>query len=51
MATLLDLVKELREIGVDLHEVEIPFRWYRQLLDYAEQLAETEEEKEEEDIY
>jgi len=51
MATLADLVQELREIGVGLHEVEIPFRWYRQFLDYAEQLTETEEGKEEEDIF
>ena len=46
MATLADLVQELREIGVDLHEVEIPYSWYRQILAYAQELIETEEEDE-----
>lgn len=51
MTTLLDLVKELRELDVGLNEIEIPYRWYREIIGHAEELAETGEETEEEDVY
>jgi hypothetical protein len=44
MLTLEDLLRELRELGVSPGEIGIPYRWFYQLLDEAEQLcAETEE--------
>ena len=47
MATLLNLVKELRALGVGLNEIEIPYNWYRQLLDYAQELIDTDQEEDE----
>ena len=44
MRTLADLVEELEELGVRLDEITIPYRLYRQLIDFAEQLAEADEE-------
>jgi hypothetical protein len=43
MPTLADLVQELRELDIGLSEIQIPYRLYRQIIDYAEELAETEE--------
>ena len=43
MPTLADLLQELRELGVSPGEIDIPYRWYRQILDHAEELTETEE--------
>ena len=51
MPTVADLVKELRELGIGLHEIQIPYRWYREIIRHAEELAETREETEEEDVY
>ena len=50
MMTLLDLVKELWALEIGLNEVEIPYRLYREIIARAEELAETEEANEEEDI-
>ncbi len=47
MPTLADLLQELRELGVSPGEIDIPYRWYRQILDYAERLDEGMEEGEE----
>lgn len=46
MPTLADLLEELQEIDVSPGEIDIPYRWYRQLLDYARELMETLEEDE-----
>ena len=46
MPTLADLLEELRELDVSPTEIDIPYRWYRQLLDYAQELMETLEEGE-----
>lgn len=45
MPTLADLLRELRELDVSPGEIDIPDRWYRQILDYAEELTEPEESK------
>lgn len=47
MPTLADLLRELRELDVSPSEIDIPYRWYRQILDYAERLDEGMEEGEE----
>ena len=47
MPSLADLLQELRELDVSPSEIHIPYRWYRQILDYAEGLDEDVEEKEE----
>ncbi len=46
MPTLADLLRELRELDVSPGEIDIPYRWYRQILDYAEGLDEDMEENE-----
>ncbi len=51
MSTIADLVQELRELGIGLHEIQIPYRWYREIIARAEELAETGEETEDEDVY
>jgi hypothetical protein len=51
MTTLLDLARELRELDVGLNEIEIPYRLYREIIARAEELAETGDETEEEDVY
>lgn len=43
MATLSDLLHELRQLGVGPGEIDIPFRWYRQLMDHAQELADGDE--------
>ncbi len=43
MPSLADLLQELRELGGSPGEIDIPYRWYRQILDYAEELTEPEE--------
>ena len=43
--TLADLPKELHELDASPGEIHIPYRWYRQLLDYAQELMETKEEE------
>jgi len=47
MPTLADLVQELRRLGVSLSEIDIPYRWYYQIIDQAEELCEETEENEE----
>ncbi|HEY92490.1 MAG TPA: hypothetical protein G4O17_01925 [Dehalococcoidia bacterium] len=44
MPTLADLVQELRELGIGLSEIQIPYRWYREIISRAEEMAETGEE-------
>jgi hypothetical protein len=44
MPSLEDLLRELREIGINTGEIDIPYRWYRQILEYAEELIEETEE-------
>ena len=44
MPTLADLVRELRELVAGLSEIQVPYRWYREIIDHAEELADTEEE-------
>ena len=51
MTTVADLVRELREIGIGLHEIQIPSRWFREIIGHAEELAETGEETEEGGVY
>jgi len=46
MPSLAELLQELRELGVSPGEIHIPYRWYRQILDYAEGLGEDMEENE-----
>ena len=51
MPTLADLVQKLRELDIGLSEIQIPYRWYREIIVRAEELAETGEDTEEEDVY
>lgn len=44
MIALADLVQELQELGIGLGEIQIPYRWYRQIIGQAEEIAEAEEE-------
>ena len=46
MPTLADLLQELRELNVSPSEIDIPHRWYRQIIDQAEELCEETEETE-----
>ena len=46
MSSLADLLRELRTLGVSPEEIDIPNRWYRQVLDQAEELCEEIEENE-----
>ncbi len=48
METLADLLRELRELGVSPDEIDIPYSWYRQIIDRAEELCEEMEENENE---
>ncbi len=43
MPTLADLLRELRRLGVDPDEVDLPFSWFRELQNSAEELANAEE--------
>ena len=47
MPTLADLLQELRELDVSPSEIDIPHRWYYQMIDQAEGLCEETEENEE----
>lgn len=47
MPTLADLLQELRELDVTPGEIDIPYHWYRQIIDQAEELCEETEENEE----
>jgi hypothetical protein len=47
MPTLARLLSELRELNVSPGEIDIPYRWYRQLMDYALELVEKPEEEDE----
>ena len=47
MVTLADLVQALGELGIGLHEIQIPYRWFREIVSHAEELAETGEGTEE----
>ena len=44
MPTLGDLLRELKRLDVDPDEVDLPFSWYRHLLDFAEELVNATEE-------
>ena len=46
MQTLADLLRELRELDVSPSEIDIPHRWYHQIIDQAEELCEELEENE-----
>lgn len=46
MPTLADLLQELRELDVSPGEIDIPYRWYHQIIDQAEDLCEDVEENE-----
>jgi len=46
MPTLADLLRELRELDVSPGEIDIPHRWYHQIIDQAEELCEETEENE-----
>ncbi len=43
MPTLADLLRELRRLGVNSDELDLPFSWFRELQDSAEELVNTEE--------
>ena len=46
MPSLADLLRELRALGISADEIDIPNRWYNQILDQAESLCEEIEEDE-----
>jgi len=46
MPSLSDLLEELRELGVSPSEIDIPYRWYYEMLRWAEELCEDMEENE-----
>ena len=46
MPTLADLLRELRELDVSPGEIDIPYRWYHQIIDQAKELCEEMEENE-----
>ena len=39
MPTRSDLLQELRQLGVSPGEIDISYRWYCQLMDYAEEMV------------
>ncbi|MFC2042099.1 hypothetical protein ACFLTV_01160 [Chloroflexota bacterium] len=51
MPTLLNLVQKVRALDVGLDEIPIPYRWFREIIANAEELAGTEDDNEEDDIY
>lgn len=46
MPSLADLLRELKELDVSPNEIDIPHRWYRRIIDQAEELCEETEETE-----
>ena len=44
MPSLAELLQELRELGISPREINIPDRWYRQLIDQAEDLSDMEDD-------
>ncbi|MFC1939288.1 hypothetical protein ACFLXO_01215 [Chloroflexota bacterium] len=40
MPSLADLLRELRALGISPEEIDIPNRWYNQILDQAEEISE-----------
>ena len=48
MANLADLLRELRRLGVSPDEIDLPFSWYRRLVNLAQELVDTEETDDEE---
>ena len=47
MTTLLDLVRELRALGIGLDEIKIPYSWYQQILAYAQELLDKDQDGDE----
>jgi len=46
MPTLVDLLRELRELDVSPNEIDIPYHWYLQIIHQADGLCEETEENE-----